>query len=521
MGGKLGWMRVFIIAALLLVLLGPSIRPVQAIATRRFVKPGIIFGDTCSQSEPCSLTAAIYDSTDGDYIYMAEGTYIGMGSAVISLTDKGPHFIGGWDGTTAITHIGGLPFPIVDRQRYVSILDGQNVRRGISVDGANAPAPIAPSFINLTIIRGNATDQNSNCSARLAKGCGGGMFVHEASPYIANNKFIENIALASGGVEDYGYGGGLYIENAGPGTFVRSNLFHENYSDTIGNGEGGGLAVVYSSDEMDVTGNNFEDNNAGNGGGGVFIMLSNVALQRNSFTGNTATQGAGLCGVNPSGSAWGNAFTSNVSLSGQRSSTVLLTTDSMTFVRNQLVGNTADYGLYADLAPGAAVPFINNIIAKSGSLSAVFINYVSAYTGSSQADFKHNTLVGIGGGTAITVDVTCYVSCLNVTMVNTIISNFGTGAQILNAYADFSPVYTLFYNVPNRDGFTTYLIGNPRFVNASASDYHITAASDAINMGIPAGVSDDIDNDHRPMDVLYDIGADEFAYHALAPVIMR
>ncbi len=512
-----------IVAAQLLALLGLSFQPVQAVAARLFVKPGGS-GTDCTQLAPCALATAVSNSLDGDIIYLAAGTYTSTtGSAVISLTNKAPHISGGWDGTTAHVIIGGMVFPIVDAQRYVTILDGQNIRRGVSFEGEGWPTNLTPSFVNLTIIRGNATGRYVNCSSSYAHGCGGGMFIHAASPTVANDRFIDNIALASGTGTDHGYGGAVYIENAGSMTYVRDNLFQDNYSDTVGNGGGGALAVVVSSEQVNVIANHFQNNYAGSSGGGMYFDRANISLASNTFTGNTANEGAGLYGLGVMGSAWGNLFKANESMSGEKSSTVLLSSDTMSFIRNQLVDNTADYGLYVNLSPDAAVPFTNNVIAKSGSLSAVFIYLNSAYTGPSQADFKHNTLVGVGGGTAVIVDATCFVSCLSVTMVNTIFSNFNTGIQVLNAVAEASADRTLFYNVPDHGNaaFTYFSTGNPRFVSTSTGDYRITAASAAINKGIPAGVSDDIDDDKRPMDVLYDIGADEFAYHVLAPVILK
>ncbi len=522
MGGKLGWMRVFVTVTMLFVLFGPSIRPAEAIATRLFVKT-TGSGTMCSQLAPCSLSTAVSKSLDGDNIYLAAGTYTGTGGAVISLTDKAPHIIGGWDGTTAVIIIGGMPFPIVDPQRHVTILDGQNFRRGVSFDGEGWPTNLTPSFVNLTITRGNATGKYVNCSSSYARGCGGGMFIHAASPTVANDRFIDNIALASGAGTDKGYGGAVYIENTGSTAYVRDNLFQDNYSDTVGNGGGGALAVVISSEQVNVIANHFQGNYAGSSGGGMYFDRSNISLASNTFTGNTANQGAGLYGLGASGTAWGNLFTANESMSGEKSSTVLLTTDTMSFVRNQLVENTADYGLYVDLSPDATVPFVNNIIAKSGSLSAVYIYLNSGYTGPSHVDFKHNTLVGTGGATGVIVTATCFASCLSVTMVNTILSSFNTGTQILNNFAGISADRTLFYNVSIHGDavYAYYLTGNPRFVNASAGDYRIGPLSQARDHGIAAGVSDDIDNDSRPIGMLYDIGADEFGYHALLPVVRK
>ena len=55
--------------------------------------------------------------------------------------------------------------------------------------------------------------------------------------------------------------------------------------------------------------------------------------------------------------------------------------------------------------------------------------------------------------------------------------------------------------------------GNPAFVNAGAAgavDYHLAAASAAIDAGVDSGVSTDLDGEARPRWGAFDIGADEY-----------
>ena len=58
------------------------------------------------------------------------------------------------------------------------------------------------------------------------------------------------------------------------------------------------------------------------------------------------------------------------------------------------------------------------------------------------------------------------------------------------------------------------------FVDAPAGDLHLhSTAAEAINqVTIPAGVSDDIDGDNRPIGIAPDIGADEYGDPPPAPV---
>ena len=53
------------------------------------------------------------------------------------------------------------------------------------------------------------------------------------------------------------------------------------------------------------------------------------------------------------------------------------------------------------------------------------------------------------------------------------------------------------------------ITGDPAFVDPNAGDYHIGLTSAALNAGVDAGVTTDIDGDVRPIGAGFDLGADE------------
>ena len=76
--------------------------------------------------------------------------------------------------------------------------------------------------------------------------------------------------------------------------------------------------------------------------------------------------------------------------------------------------------------------------------------------------------------------------------------------------------YTLFHdNAANGDVGDHALYGDPLFVDPLINDYHIQAASAAINIVPDGGIYEDIDDDDRPSGwgaTPFDAGADEFVW---------
>lgn len=68
---------------------------------------------------------------------------------------------------------------------------------------------------------------------------------------------------------------------------------------------------------------------------------------------------------------------------------------------------------------------------------------------------------------------------------------------------------------------TDEITGDPRFVDPADGDFHIGAGSAAIDAGVDAGVTTDIDGDPRPIGPTSDVGADEWCLRVYLPLVMR
>jgi hypothetical protein len=110
-------------------------------------------------------------------------------------------------------------------------------------------------------------------------------------------------------------------------------------------------------------------------------------------------------------------------------------------------------------------------------------------------------------------------------MTNTIIAHHGEGIHVtagntatLNATLWYSDVSG---NTGGDGAISTYYdyTGDPAF---APDGYHLTSGSAAIDKGLPAHVTTDIDGDARPVGSGPDLGADEFALRQVyLPLVVR
>ena len=123
-----------------------------------FVSPGGS-GD-CSQPSPCDLHTALTLASDGDTVYVAQGTYTGTGAAVITVTESITVY-GGWDGTMTVP-------PVRDPKINPTTLDGKGLRRVVYITGT-----ITPTLEGLWLTNGSSGSR------------GGGIAVDGAHPIIS------------------------------------------------------------------------------------------------------------------------------------------------------------------------------------------------------------------------------------------------------------------------------------------------------------------------------------------------
>ncbi len=293
---------------LLFLLLSPI--PLRATPSTYFVIPH--GGGDCSQASPCDLQSALAMASDGDTLYLAEGTYTGTGSAVITASHTLTLY-GGWDGTL-------ITPPMRDPDHHPTVLDGEGVRRGVFI-----VRPLTLTLDGIGLVRGNASADpdypamggglfsrygtpilvhcliSGNVASNAALSAqGGGVYISDPAgvPLLQDNRFISNVANLDG----WGSGGGLYLLNA-PHTQLLGNVFLSNTATLSGTkGYGGGVAVFGSSERVLCAQNEVRNNVSialGDGhssayGGGLMFSGAAAQIRDNLILSNTAIISGGL-----------------------------------------------------------------------------------------------------------------------------------------------------------------------------------------------------------------------------------
>ncbi len=325
---------------------------------------------------------------------------------------------------------------------------------------------------------GAAVIQNNVITANTASRYGGGLLLYQSDVTLTDNVVAKNDAHANGG-------GAMILHTTAT---LQNNLISENNANQFG----GGLVVAERRPTL-LTGNVISGNTAGTFGGGIAIQDGQITSTKNIVADNVATlRGGGLDAWHSDGALIGDSVISNVT-SGDGGG-LYLSDSNLTLVNDLVLDNRATErgsGLYVE---GSSLKVLHNTIARHNHGDGFGLYVTHGYSHSHP--HGHDVI-----GSRLYLTNTILVSHtvgISVTAGNT---------AILEA--------TLWANEADWGGAGTILVGahnywgDPAFVDPDVGDYHIGAGSAAIDVGVDAGVSDDIDGDPRPVGGGYDIGADE------------
>ena len=435
-----------------------------------------------------TIQGAVDAANDGDIIKVAAGTYAGVsvrsGTAQVVYISKTITIQGGYtltDGTAA--------YPITQP----TTLDAQGGGRVIYITG-----DISPTLSGLRITGGNAD-------------AGGGVYVLTATVTLSNNTIFSNTAAT---------GGGLYLYSSHP--ILTGNIISANIANLY---DGGGLYMENSI--ADINGNTILANVANFGhGGGLYSSASSVSFGGNTLSGNTAWySGGGIYLLGGDATVSGNDLITNTA--GGYGGGLYVDGSSIILSRTTVLSNTASDrggGLYLYESDATLV---NSVVADneaSGPGSGLYVR-------SSSTRLAHVTLArnhgGDSSGLYIAGEEDAEYSPSTVALTNVILVSHTVGITVsggntatVNGILWYATPLTVSKASTAIAVVENEYMGDP----ALAPDgFHLKPSSAAIDRGVNAGITDDIDGDHRPYRNGYDLGADEWTLKRFTylPVVLR
>jgi hypothetical protein len=487
--------------------------------------------DTCpavgsgTQIDPyCHIQDAVDAALDGYEVRVAAGTYTGTQTVAVqqavdvytytqvvvitkSLTLQGGYSPDDWytpDPTANPT--------VIDAERQgrgISIVGTYNIHPEVTVDGFTVTGG---DYTGL----GNPPGEANRVCAGTGADCGGGFYAYECAFTLRNSIVTDNIAS-----HDYGNGGGIYfLQSAGPGSRIENTLVVSNSAPGSG-GAGGGMFSVRVDHPLTITHSTFQDNYAQQSGGGLhlgFNIKDLVTVSETDFFSNTAQTDLG------------GGVRVRMSQNGE-----ILRMDRVRFQYNQ--ANSRGGALFLDAA-GLVTPkarltnllFTGNRLTSAGAEDAI-IGIDGAFT-SLEVELAHVTAADNSAVTFLYAQSSHNSgTAVTVTLTNTLLSFFTNAfaAQELDAGEEVviqhnrtltQYVSNLHQNEGGSPTFTAIdsLAGDPKL----SDSYHLQFGSAAIDAGVDAGVTVDIDGDARPQGDAPDIGADELVIrYIFLPTVLR
>jgi len=461
------------------VIAAPAERPLSDATPFHYVAAtGADSGDCSTPVSAClTIQYAVDQAGTDDEIRVASGVYTGTATQVVVIT-KSITIRGGY---TTTNDFADPSDPVANP----TTLDAEGQRRVLYATG-----DISPTIEGLRLTGGDATGLGGGTGGTDA---GGGVYVITATATISNNQVFNNTADYGGGLFlDYSNatlsdntitsntasgGGGLSLNHSNAtlsGNTVVSNTATADY--------GGGLSA-YGSDATLIS-NTITSNTAQDGGGGLFLYESDATLNGNEVISNTARWGGGLYLDSGSDATLnGNTITSN-NVANEGGGLYLGYSD-VTLTNTVVADNQADTvggGLYI-LASSPRLLHTTITHNSSGDGSGIYVNSVESYYSTVALTntilVSHTVGISVTGGNTVTANGILWYSTLI------------TISQAAEATVTVQNQYQ----------------GDPAF---AADGYHLAAGSAAIDKGVEAGVTTDIDGASRPAGRYPDLGADEF-----------
>ena len=474
----------------------------------------------CGGSAPCyaTLQAAVNAAVNGDEVRVAAGTYTGSASVVVGINtytqvvaiiNKTLTLAGGYTNTNWTTP---------DLMLNTTNIDAEQHGRGVTIIGTGTQTVTVSGF---TIYGGDYTGLgnppgvgNEAC-VKTGADCGGGLYAYWVRLFLLDSVIVKNTASRN---PTYSDGGGAFLIGLKAGSRVENTLFSANT--TRPSYGGGGGAYVDSGSGITFAGCRFEDNTAYNGGGGLTVwqLSGEAVIEDTEFISNTSQS-------EPGGALRVSLIQSDEALHLNR----------VTMQGNKAWGAGAAIYLVRHGGGDPSVAEMTNILLTGSSLivPAAYGSVVDARGGSGGAlDIRlaHATFADNLTPAALRL-ATYYAFPVTATLTNTLVVSATTA--FVGAERDAGEGNVTIRHTKTLRQYVATLhaaeAGTPDFQSVSPvtgsarldATYHLRRGSAAIDAGVDAGVTTDMDGQLRPIGSAPDIGADEALLYKFLPVVMR
>ncbi|MCP4289896.1 MAG: PKD domain-containing protein, partial [Gammaproteobacteria bacterium] len=469
----------------------PAQMPARMRNTAQFTSPGVAnttdFLDTYLQSCRAQLNtgpetfatvqAAIDASTQITDVVKVSGYCLGVAqrndNMQVAFISKTLTLQGGWDPT----------FLAWDPVQYPTTLDAYGLGRVLYIEGA----AVTPTVQNLHITHGGANTLWSSSQDM----CGGGVYIDRSAATLRENHIEHNYTYC---------GGGAFLSDSMAS--LTNNTFYKNGSWTRGG------AVHISSGTPTLDNNIIHANTSHDSGGGIYVYDSNATISNNIISDNMSIYGGGIVVGSCNAKVSGNIIRDNVAI--RNGGGIDTWSNSPLFHKNIIQNNIADYGGGISVFRGSSRIQNNIIVGNEASTEGSGI-----YVDDANTNISHNTFVQ-NATTGVRIE-----DDSNITLTNNIfVGHPIAGVSVQGGGENQATLRHTLWGTGawangedwiGGDNIHLYdnVWGNPGFIAPEAENYHIDYTSAALDAGMDANITADIDSEVRPMGAGFDIGADE------------